>query len=519
MNRGIVMEISKRHLVVLTAEGSFYRLPVKPDASIGEEILFPADARRGIPRRLLRLTTLAAVVLLLLFVPFLVLPFKEQSAVAAYLTMDINPSLELGINKNEHVVQLRALNQTGISLIKDLAFHDLPLEQVTRSIMERVQNQHYLPTDGGEIVITSIMMRQVDDVSYERQLSQQMDTAIKKVLEETAAASANHVEVTTLAAPKELRDEANEQGISAGKMAVYLLAKSQGHEVSVEELKTHSIPHTTKNWGGVKAVVDGKDKVSPDQQNQLKKKLQELIKSEKEEQAKTKKAPEGQRQKGKSQENKAKNPQKDVPSSSKDKDKQHQGGADQSRQDKASGQKAGTGKTVPGQNTSTDTDLGKNGSDSKEKKPSSDKWKLEMKQKQEKNKKQDKNNGQHNSNNENNNSRNDNSNGSDDTDSNDDKDKDKVKDKDKDKDKDKEIDKEKDKGIDKEKDKEKDNGNSRKEQNKNRNNLKNKVKDHNDEDQWSGEKQQEKSKTISSKQVEPKNDKMDITIRMWAKGA
>ncbi|MFC0329496.1 anti-sigma factor domain-containing protein [Paenibacillus sepulcri] len=353
MNRGIIMEVGKRHLIVLTPDGSFYRVPFKPDASIGEEITFPASARRNRPRSIYRLSALAVALTLLLLIPLLLIPFKEHSAVAAYLTMDINPSLELGIDESERVIELRALNQAGAAVITDLPFRDLPLEQVTESIMERIQARPYFANHEGNIVITSIMMRQDDDVFYESLLTQHMDEAVQKALAESSLPSEAHVEVTTLSAPKEVRDEANEQGISTGKMAVYLLAKSQGHEVTVEELKKHSISHTTEDWGGVKAVVGDTEKVQPDQN---KKQLQELLKQEKDLQSQVKNTASDQSQTA----DKEKQPgtsEKDAAPSGINKDKKEAAASKDSGDKERSASKANTSKTSPRKGSEVNTAL------------------------------------------------------------------------------------------------------------------------------------------------------------------
>ena len=50
---------------------------------------------------------------MLLCLPYFVKDRPVDSEVVAYLTMDINPSIELGINKEEQVEELHAINKDG----------------------------------------------------------------------------------------------------------------------------------------------------------------------------------------------------------------------------------------------------------------------------------------------------------------------------------------------------------------------------------------------------------------------
>src|SRR5690606_23345105 len=116
MNRGIVMESGRRSTVVMTPDGEFVKISGSGWA-IGEEISFEREARRQARRRSFLLTASAAVILPVAFtVPGLQL--YDRPHVAAYVTLDINPSVELGVDNNRGVVELHALNPDGETVIQ-----------------------------------------------------------------------------------------------------------------------------------------------------------------------------------------------------------------------------------------------------------------------------------------------------------------------------------------------------------------------------------------------------------------
>jgi hypothetical protein len=61
--------------------------------------------------------------------------------------------------------------------------------------------------------------------------------------------------VTTVSVPKEVRDAAREMGLSAGKMAFWLKARSEGHEVALDTLKKESLKKIAAAWGGIQKIL------------------------------------------------------------------------------------------------------------------------------------------------------------------------------------------------------------------------------------------------------------------------
>ncbi|QYR22853.1 anti-sigma factor domain-containing protein [Paenibacillus sp. sptzw28] len=283
MNRGIVIEIGKRHAIVLTPDGQFRKVPARRNTAVGEEINF-SQRELARPRGLYSIGIAAAAVMLLLFIPFLMKQYGTQKPVAAYLTMDINPSVELGVDDTDRVVELRALNKDGAAVISSVKFKGLPVDQVAGQIIEHVEAGPYLKSGEGDIVITSVLIKADSAPGYESQLTARVDAAVRKVLAKSDKRAGGSIVVTTLSAPKEVRDEANVKGLSAGKMTVYLLAKSQGRDVSIEQLKTESIHQTVQAWGGLDAIVsdskiNGTDKEKQDERQ--KEQLKQLLKEDK----------------------------------------------------------------------------------------------------------------------------------------------------------------------------------------------------------------------------------------------
>lgn len=275
MKRGVVMSVNKQHAIVMTADGQFLRAPISGKTQIGEELTFDEEYKPARAFKPAYRYSGAAAIVLLLMLPLLLYIGRDAHPVVAYLSMDINPSVEIGVDEEDKVRELHALNEDGKKIIQGLDYEGMKVEVVAASILQSADVSHFLDTPNKEIFITSVILNGQTGLTldYESILAKKVDDAIRSLLAELSgeAASAN---VTTLSVPYEVRDAAAANGISAGKMALYLMAKAEGYMLELEQIRNQSITKATEPIGGVKAIVEQAEDTS-------KEKLKELIEKEK----------------------------------------------------------------------------------------------------------------------------------------------------------------------------------------------------------------------------------------------
>jgi hypothetical protein len=285
MKRGIVMSIHENHAVVMTRDGQFLKAPLQGSPQLGHELLFEEEAgtpparRRRFGRPTLTRYIGAAAAVMLLLTAYLVYSASQANAVVAYVTMDINPSIEIGIDDKEKVRELRAVNEAGSRLIQDIAYKGHELESVATVILEKASSAHYLDAPHKDILIASIWMNGSEEQIFELEsmLAQSLNGELRNWLD-AHDKPADSVTITTLFLPAEMKTEADSAGISAGKMALYLMAKDEGYALELDSLKKQSIDKATESIGGVGQIVG-------DPQNpSTKAKLQQLLKQEQSEQ-------------------------------------------------------------------------------------------------------------------------------------------------------------------------------------------------------------------------------------------
>ncbi|MFJ5769581.1 hypothetical protein [Psychrobacillus sp. NPDC093180] len=116
--KGIVCEKKSKYSVFLTEEGKFLRgIPIIPNSEIGEEVEFQLvtgalQQKRAKPF-FIGPALVAAVLLVFLVASFIP---KSSSALAAYVQLEGETALELGVNHEGNVVSLRSLVNDPISI-------------------------------------------------------------------------------------------------------------------------------------------------------------------------------------------------------------------------------------------------------------------------------------------------------------------------------------------------------------------------------------------------------------------
>ncbi|WP_301287661.1 anti-sigma factor domain-containing protein [Bacillus sp. 3103sda1] len=206
MNKGIVMDIKKHRVVVLTPDGEFITFKRKSHSyMIGEEVSFNEQEQR-VPRfsipSFLKPASLLVACFLCVFLFFYNQP--EEKALA-YVSVDINPSLEASVTKDLRVIELRACNDDGKRILKEMKrWKNQPLQDVVRTIVKQSQEDGYLTNDK-QVMLTAV----TNEKSLEPQLQQAMQ-GLKKEYE------TKHVAVVYQDSTMQVRENAQKAGVGTG---------------------------------------------------------------------------------------------------------------------------------------------------------------------------------------------------------------------------------------------------------------------------------------------------------------
>ncbi|MGF2715995.1 anti-sigma-I factor RsgI family protein [Bacillus cereus] len=244
MNKGIVMDIKKHSVVVLTPNGEFITFKRKVHSyMIGEEISFNKQEQRA-PRFSIPSFLKPASLLVTCFLCVLLFFYNQpEEKVFAYVSVDINPSLEVSVTKDLRVIDLRACNDDGRRILKEIKqWENKDLQDVIRTIIKQSQEDKYLTNDK-QVMLTAV----TKDKTLEPQLEKEMKE-LKKEYE------TKHVSVVYQSSTMQMRENAMKAGVGTG---VYIKREN-------EKQKSLTPPAPPSNQEERDEEIHSQQKSSPD---------------------------------------------------------------------------------------------------------------------------------------------------------------------------------------------------------------------------------------------------------------
>ncbi|PER33435.1 hypothetical protein CN490_00800 [Bacillus cereus] len=287
MNKGIVMDIKKHNVVVLTPNGEFITFKRKAHPyMIGEEISFNKQEQRAprfsIPPFLKPTTVIVAGFLCVLLFFY----NQPEEKVFAYVSVDINPSLEASVTEDLRVIDLRACNDDGRRILQEMkGWENKYLQDVIRTIIKQSQEDKYLTNDK-KVMLTA--------VAKDKSLEPQLEKALQELKKEYEI---KHITVEYQSSTMQIREDAKKAGVGTG---VYIKQEN-------EKKKSLTPPAPPSNQEQEKSSSDALSDAPPVKEESNEKKEYIEQKQSKEQQPKQIKENNGNRQENNGRESQGNN--------------------------------------------------------------------------------------------------------------------------------------------------------------------------------------------------------------------
>ncbi|MBH0159431.1 anti-sigma-I factor RsgI family protein [Fictibacillus sp. 26RED30] len=251
---GIVIEVQNKKATLLMKDGTFVtvRVPAGKRPLIGNE--YQASYFSHKKRSLFVLPSISfsvAALIAFLFISGL-LPNSSHSAAAAYVSFDINPSLEVGVDDNMRVVEMDAFNDEAKKIIKKYNFSTddrMPFEVFADQLIKAYQREGYMEENQSMLITT------VSDKSSDKKTKQELDLALDSIVKK--AVVQYPVAITVSETNEEVRDKAKQLGVSSGKYTAFQEAtKNDKHlkEEKIKEVKFQELKVNTTSSKNIKSV-------------------------------------------------------------------------------------------------------------------------------------------------------------------------------------------------------------------------------------------------------------------------
>lgn len=231
--KGIVFEVLNGTATILKNDGGFIEVPAKQGWQTGD--LVTVQARRI---KFPAIIAIAASVMLVFASLFTVLSVSNNQA--ALISMDINPSIEISVNRFGKVISTEARNDEGAALLDTVDVRGMPYAEAVLRLMENDSMGQYLIENG--LLVFSV---QADSAAWQEEVLATLRSSTDAYI------SSHHGSTTTeyFIVDGQLVAAAHQHGVTPGKYMLLLELESLDPGVDIEDYAHHSV-------GDIQAEID-----------------------------------------------------------------------------------------------------------------------------------------------------------------------------------------------------------------------------------------------------------------------
>lgn len=232
--KGIIAEIDKKHMIVLSKNGDFVKCKKLPNCSVGDEVNLPKTSMNTIYKRI---SAVAA--------GFMLFAMLSSGAYAyytpySYVSVDINPSLELAVNRFDKVIKVHAFNQDAEKLLETVKdIKNKNVDTAMEEILNGAADEGYIKKNESNSVMIVVSSSSKKE---EKDLSEKLSKASTETLSQVSSDYEVILEKTKLESYK----KAKEQNVSPGKVILADKFKEVKPELDKEEIKQMPLSQAIK---------------------------------------------------------------------------------------------------------------------------------------------------------------------------------------------------------------------------------------------------------------------------------
>ncbi len=264
----------------MTQSGLFERIRVPSGVSIGDTVPWksfqddrffrPVKIRRRALQRLSSrwgLIGAAAVVVVGALIATSVATNSSKN-VYAYVSLDANGQIAFDVNQHMRVVDVHGLNQVGKQTVSNLQLQGASLQSAVDDVVSKLATNKLLPSHD-TIVVTAAS---ATDNSSAHTVETTAVTAVHQALQGSAQPDSIDDSVYSMDVPRQVWMKAEDEHVSPGQYATFLLAQQVGVPVKLADLNSSNLQtvlaeahdlHTaltglnTGNYDQVASIVEG----------------------------------------------------------------------------------------------------------------------------------------------------------------------------------------------------------------------------------------------------------------------
>jgi len=157
----------------------------------------------------------------------------------AYLSLDINPSIELGVNAFDKVVSAEGYNADGKTVLNGINVTGTNIEEAVGTVISSAANNGFIENDGSTVVsLTS----ETDNINISSKLKTEAEAGVNKALKEKGKTAVIYKDNITLT----YRDEAKDLNITPGKLNLIKKLQAVNPVATIDQYKEAKVKDIMK---------------------------------------------------------------------------------------------------------------------------------------------------------------------------------------------------------------------------------------------------------------------------------
>lgn len=240
-NLGTVIELAQDGAIVMVSDCDFVLIKKQKGMFLGQQVKF-TDAVIKNPSKvnikIISAITSIAVVLMVILIA--VLHFGRTSSIDrtyAFVDIDINPSLELLVDRKNIVVGINAINKDAEILLADNDLKGLTVDDAIDKVYEFAYDRGFVYADKENLILISLALN--PDAKKKGDEEQKLEALLSKI--ELKSSGNNVIRPVVITVPDEIKKTADQNNISTGRQYIYEKSKEQVDGIDLAKAKKSSI--------------------------------------------------------------------------------------------------------------------------------------------------------------------------------------------------------------------------------------------------------------------------------------
>ena len=233
--KGIILELRTKEAVVVNDLCEYEKIKRTEGMFVGQMVEYGTPSQAKAFRHVAAISRVAAV-LALIVVGYLTFILNMNPKVYAYVDLDINPSMEFSIDKNNTVIDLKALNSDAEELISTFEVKKKNINDAISNILKSLDAKGYISSDNENLILLAASYSE-DSEMAENTIEKTINT-IKRTIE---SVENKNISVKVIYVEPNLRKKSVNNNMSMGRYVLYENAQKIGANITPHDAKSAKV--------------------------------------------------------------------------------------------------------------------------------------------------------------------------------------------------------------------------------------------------------------------------------------